>query len=376
MSQQNQSEKILRLKRYIELDPHNTLLRIELGDLYFQDQEWEDAAVQFEAVVVPDSSVARSRLASVRLAQCRFSEAASLIQDLLEAGEKNAALHFNLGLALLFQSHFDKAGEQFIKAREEGLDHPDIDKYLTHSRHHEGALAAAMVHCEAWLASGGGAAAQAYLARLHFDGGEREAAHVAATTALAIDASEPEALAVMGALALEEQRFGDAAQAFEGILAQSPEHGRAWLGKGLGLLHERQFEPAIAALESAAARMPNHAGTTVTLGWAYLLSGAHAQAETALQRAIDVDRNFSEAHGGLAAVLAIQGRLEEATHAIAVADRLDPRNFGSVYAKAALLRAAGRDDSANALLQRALEAPLMPGVLPLFTSLKALLRAG
>jgi tetratricopeptide (TPR) repeat protein len=374
MSQQTQPDKIARLVQYLNHDPRNTVLCVEIGDLYLQSGEPDKAADYFARGAELGGKVARSRLANVRLAQHRFADALDLLKALFDEGEADAALHFNAGLAAFHLGTYREAITHFMMACDKGAA-GEAEKYLAYASHYCGDVEAAIAHCQAWLGSGGGAAARAYLALLRFDEGDRASALAAALEALAVNPLEPEARAVLGAMALEEQRFDDAAQAFDEVLAINPDHGRALLGKGLGLLQRQQFAPGLDVLRAAAVRMSGHPGTMVTLGWACLLAGDQEEAETWCRRAIELDRNFAEAHGALAAVLASSGRADAAKQAAATADRLDPKNFGSVYAKAQLLRAQGRTATADELMRRALDTPPVPGAPPLFASLKTLFGA-
>jgi Tfp pilus assembly protein PilF len=62
------------------------------------------------------------------------------------------------------------------------------------------------------------------------------------------------------------------------------------------------------------------------------LDGAAANFE----RALSLDRNFAESHGGRAVVAALQKRTDVARESASVALRLDPNCLSALYAKAIL----------------------------------------
>ena len=92
--------------------------------------------------------------------------------------------------------------------------------------------------------------------------------------------------------------------------------------------------------------MPTHVGSWHVLAWAQLLSGELDAAEENFNRALDLDRNFAETHGGLASVAAIRGEKTKAEHLIDVALRLDQDCLSAKFAQSVLVGNAG--DSAKA----------------------------
>lgn len=355
---------IRRFAAYLQADPDNQTLLLELGDLYHQAGESAEALTYLVRLLELDagSLVAQSRIASVYLSQHRFAEAADILQSLAASGERSAALDHNRGIALFFQDRFSEAAGCFAAAREAGIDSAANAKFLAHCLHHEGDLDGASAACEAWVASDADPASRAYLSLLSFDQGDRERARVLSQQVLAEAPDSADANAVAGALALEDQDIDGAGGHFNTVLAQQPDNGRALLGLGLTLLHREDHPAAISAMRRASVNMPGNAGTAVALGWTLLTGGDLAGAEENFRVAIELDRSFAEAHGGLAAALVHLQRLDEAKQAIAVANKLDAANFGAVYAQAALLKLDNRSDLADRLIARALQqAPVAGG---------------
>ncbi|MDM5179179.1 tetratricopeptide repeat protein [Massilia sp. CCM 8695] len=364
-----------RFESFLSSDPDNASLLTQLGELYLQAGKLDQALEAFQRVIAltPGAAVAHGRLATVYLALHRFGEAGASLQGLIDGGENDAALFHNLGLALYYQERYADAAKAFASAQQYGIDNANNARYLAHCLHHEGDLDAANAACEHWVSIAGDPDSNAYLSLVNFDMGERERAGALAQQVLAEHPDSVDANAVAGALALEKQDIDAASASFERILSQRADNGRAWLGLGLTLMHKQNNVDAIAAMTRASVCMPGHAGTLIALGWAKLNAGDAVGAEQAFRDAVDADRNFAESHGGLAAALVTQGRIEEAKLAMTLANKLDSANFGSVYTQAALLKLDGRAELADRLIERALRQSPLEGTPTLFEHLATFL---
>ncbi len=116
--------------------------------------------------------------------------------------------------------------------------------------------------------------------------------------------------------------------------------------------------------------MPDNSGTIVALGWARLAARDARGAERTFRQAVAVDRNFAEAHGGLASTLALQARVDEAQQEVRVALRLDRAGFGASFARAVLLKIRGKEELAKELLAKVLQQAPAEGAQPLIEHLR------
>jgi Flp pilus assembly protein TadD len=89
-------------------------------------------------------------------------------------------------------------------------------------------------------------------------------------------------------------------------------------------------------LERAVTNLPAHIGTLHALGWCQLMRRELAQAEQTFRKALALDRNFGESHGGLAVASALQGKKSEAEEGVQRALRLDPESLSARYAEMVL----------------------------------------
>jgi tetratricopeptide (TPR) repeat protein len=345
-------QSITKYESYVRADPHNGLLWLELGDFYHRARRFEEAIACFERCLAesPDTVSARSRMASVRISQNRFSDAQAILLELLRAEPENSALHFNLGLARFYQDQWSEANDCFSRALSLGLKSRDNLAYLTRSLHHLGKMREAIEFCSQWQAQAKDDESQAYLALLEMDDGNMARAQELAQEVLTRDPENLHASTVIGSYSVEQQEMETAEKLFQNILRREPENPRAWLGLGLVRLYRQEHVGAIVALEKAVQLMPDHSGTIVALAWVRLAAKDLPGSEKTFRKAIAVDRNFAEAHGGLASALALQVRVDEARQEVRLAHGLDAQNFGGHFAQAVLLKIRGKDEMAKKLL--------------------------
>jgi tetratricopeptide (TPR) repeat protein len=152
---------------------------------------------------------------------------------------------------------------------------------------------------------------------------------------------------------------------FEDVLAAHPQLGRGWLGLGLTKLQRSRVQDAITDLQRAAQCLPDHIGTWHALAWTHLLQGDAIASRAIFERALALNRNFAETHGGLAAVAALQGRTKDAHASIRRALKLDSQTMSVRYARIVLLQRAGRHREAQAVLDDVLDRPAPDGGAPL-----------
>lgn len=369
------SDPIARHERYLAADPANPLLLRALGDLYHQAGQLEQALGCYEKCLAQDAgdAAAQSRIAGVRISQQRFAEAEQALQALIDRGDPDPVLFHNLGVSLYHQQRWADAAAALQKARDGGLEEPDTLRHLAYALHYLGDTARALEICDAWLRLAPSASAAGYRALLQMDDGDMAAAVASANEVLAAEPDNANANLVRGMWATEQLEIDDAAGRFERLTRAEPDDPRAWLGLALVQLYRQEHAAAIASFERALTFMPDNVGTIVALGWAQFTHNEIVAAEKTFRRAIGIERNFGEAHGGLAITLVWQNRRMEARREIALARRLDPKGFGLVYARSVLLALEGRRAQGEQLLAKNLERSVRPDGLTLVEGIRVFL---
>jgi Flp pilus assembly protein TadD len=166
-----------------------------------------------------------------------------------------------------------------------------------------------------------------------------------------------EALVARATVALAEGDTATARDCLRPALAVHADDGRTWSTLGMASLQARDLVAARSQFARASQLMPGHVGTWHGLGWSCLLLQDRPGALSAFQQALRLDETFAESHGAVGLVLALGGRMEEAEHHLARADRLDRRNLTSRYARA-LVRGQVQDLQAlRQLAEKLLDRP-------------------
>jgi len=358
---------IEQYENFIKSDPGNYHLWLKLGDLYHGAGRFDEAIASFEkcAMLAPENPVCISRKASVLISQHQFKQAERELIGLLKGGESSPELAHNLGLALFYQHRWEEAQKYFEQARENGLSAANNLDYLARSYHQQSMWDDAIKACEDWYALTGDINAQGYLAMLEMDRGHMDQALPIAERVLEQQPENVDAAAVVGTASIEKQDMVRAQSVFDRMIKNQPNNPRAWLGSGLVKLYQHQVQPAIKDLNKATQFMPDNAGTMVALGWAHIANKDFTRAEATFRKAVEIDRNFAEAQGGLASALVFQNKIDEAKEIIKFARRLNPQNFGGAFAQSLSIKLRGKDKAAIDIVARLLEQEPLPGAKPL-----------
>jgi predicted Zn-dependent protease len=332
---------LVRRLGQLEHDPGNPSLVLEIADLRTRLGEFDEAETLLLAALAqgPADPRLQSQLATTYIASARPEKAIQLMQPLVAPAEAHPALRYNLAYALLLAHRAAEARDQLLAA----LDHreavPETRLLLARALHHCGDVEEAEKHIEAYLADhAGDAEALGTAALIHYDANHPERARETARQALRADTHDLGALVTLGSLALGEQNRAAAEDYFTRAVARHPTSGRARSGMGLTAMLGLDFDRAFEQLERAVQEMPGHVGTWHSLAWCQILKGDLAGAERSLGRAMALNRNFGETHGGLAVVHVLQGKADVAEGEVKRALRLDPTCFSGRFAQSLLLQ--------------------------------------
>ena len=351
----NSPSRLSRLLGLIELDPGNVVLRLDAIREAFAVGEWDAARRLLDdgLLAYPGEPQLQGLSGFSHLQAERYNEAEQALRAAL-VHVKSAELGFNLACALFLQRRYADALEQLRDPLyfSEG---PLGAVLRARCLHHLSRPEEAIVDLEKHLGSSPeDAEAHGLLALLLYEKGSSGTARGHVDAALQRDPRQIEALLALASLQSERRELDAARKSFSAILRVDPRCGRAWLGLALLDLRELRMDAAKSNVQIAASHMPEHIGTWHVLGWTYIMLGDIAGAQTAFERALSVDHNFGETHGGLAVIAALQNRPEETRLGIKRALRLDPQSLSAKYAEFLLLQRQGRHDDAKAVLDTVL----------------------
>lgn len=194
------------------------------------------------------------------------------------------------------------------------------------------------------------------------------------TNVLALAPDDPEAVRMLGGVALRRGKYTKATECFRKVLAVWPEDDDLRIGLGIALYEQGEIDEAIRHLRRACELAPASASASFNLGEALAREAHTAEAVQALQRALELDPAHGSARLSLARAQANLGRIDAAVAGFREVLRRDSGNAEGWFGLSNLNTV--RFDSADvASLQRALARPDLSGrdyELLAFTYAKAL----
>lgn len=355
--------RLKRLQRYVEIDPDNISLLVDLTDaaLVVGDVALARGAIQRALDLQPGGGEMLHRLSSVALAEGNYEEAVSLAQRLLAEGNRALGIRYNLALALVWSGRHAEAKMHLQKLMERVVELPMVPPLLIRVHHALGEMKEAIALARSFAERDGGVEVAGMLSLLLIDEGDFVSARKWAENVLAADPKNIDALLAAGSAALSEQDPSAACTFLERAVSVAPGNGRAWVGLGLAALLKRDLGVARNQLVRAVQYMPSHIGTWHALAWVELLQGDLDAAEGHFVHVLEMNRNFAESHGGLAAVAAARGDWPAAEERARIARRLDPNSFATHYVDLLKVKVAGDPERRQAFLAQIAGRQLFPG---------------
>jgi tetratricopeptide (TPR) repeat protein len=344
-----------RLLALLEQDPTNLMLMVDAADAALAERRpevAEDLLARHERLrPLEPRGENLAGLAALQLG--RHAQAAAAFQRLVDRGPGGPAIRFNLAWARAMLREPEAALAALDEETARAL--PQAAMLKVQLLHERGELEQAAELAQSSLPihpdHDGLKAAVSVLA---IDLGDLELAARCAAGA----GDHPDALTTLGTLALGEDRATEALAMFDAALAQAPAVPRAWIGRGLAKLLSGQSEGAPADLDRGAEMFGDHLGSWIAAGWAYFINHDLAAARARFEKALAIDPNFAESHGALAVLDLLEGRAEEASRKIDVAQRLDRSCYSAALARVLMAASSGDQQAAGRIFDLAINTPV------------------
>lgn len=356
-------EKFNRYMQFLETDPENINLLIDAAHCAYDIGQFNDVAslTHRGLSIAPDNNTLRVLQALATLAQGKPQEAAVLLQRLVDEGEHDSVIRYNLAYCRALNHEYAQALELLDDAEAELQNLPQMTHLKIKALHFLGNLDDAIASGEKALTIvPQDATIHGLLSSLYIDDMNFDLAKQHAEQAIASGKAIPEAHASLGTFALSEQDDISALQHFEHAIQIKPNSGRAWLGKGMTEMLQNRLEPAENTFNTALEHMPKHLGTWHALAWCQIAQHNLDDAEKTLNKAMEIDENFAETHGALAIIAVLRGNLDAAKLSIRRALGLDNQSFSGLFAQALLLKHQGRAESSQKLIDGMLDQAILP----------------
>lgn len=346
-----------RLRKFLAQDPNNIRLIQDAAEVAYELSDLAEAQALLDrlAALGPLGEEQTNLAGLVALRQGRYDDAIRHFADLRDSRVPGSAIRFNLAWASAMAKRREEAlallDDATLKVSQEGpwlkiqlLHHlGQLDEGLALGKH----LSVDHAHDARLMGA---------LAIMALDAGDLAQARAYAVAAR----DDLNGIATLGLLRLGEGDTAAADECFAHGLAQRGDNPRLWIGRGLSLLEQGQTEEAARDLEKGAGLFETHTGTWIASGWARFAAGDEVAARAHFQRALALDPNFAEAHGGLAVLSILAGDIEQGRQGAQIAIRLDRRALGAQLAQILLLEQRGETRAAETLRRTALNMPVGP----------------
>lgn len=352
---------LARLQQYsawLQRDPGNASLYRQCADAARELQRYDLMLEIVDAALARDPGNAALRFdrATAQIGLRDFRSALATLADVPTASEEQQqALDANRALCHFMLGEHAQALPHLVSDYERGHRTPQSLFMLVRAHHFLGQLseAVAIANANAEAAAQDARLAGAY-ALLFLDAEDAGAASRWAATALRLDPRSIDGNVTDGTLSIMRLQTDRAERLFKTALEAGPETARAWIGLGTLAMLQKDLPQAETHFERGLKTLPGYVGGWHMLGWSQLLRKDLQAAEQSFNRALALDRNFSETHGGLAAIDALNGKVESARQRLEIATRLDPQCMSAQFAAAVLADPTLRGAGAQEILQQAL----------------------
>jgi tetratricopeptide (TPR) repeat protein len=333
------AQSLARLQGYLATDPGNLTLRAELFAAALGSGNFALAQQQTTWVLsrTPTDFVWRHRLATLDMAQLEWEEAGFILQSLLDEGQTDPVISYNLAYVDFARGRVAEAAVRLRPMlRQPVAALPGVLPLLMRCLHRSGEVDEALALFDLHAGANPSEQACGVASLLAIDGGRIAQAKALAENALAREPAQHEARVARATVALGERDADRALADLSVAVRGHPTDGRILSAIGMAQLLKLRLEEARAAFLQAVQYMPGHIGTWHGLAWCELLRKNLPAARNAFESALALDESFGESHGGMAVVQALGGEPVAAAQSIRRANGLDPSGLSARFAQAVL----------------------------------------
>ena len=294
--------------------------------------------------------------AQVQLRQNDANGAVESLQTALRNDPDNAVAHYQLGTAFAQQHNDNRAEAEWREAVRLRPDLTDAQRSLAAMELRRGDVDAILqtaqqiITGQPYSADGFILKGIADLARQKYSDAQQDAEQAAQRAP-----QNPAPLIQMGNIQLAQKHYADAEKFYRQALDKDPSSAEGLSGLMNTYFAQKQFDQAIAAANAQIAKSPNNANFYDLLGTA-LFNGKKdlPGAEAALHKAIELDKNNSDAIEKLGKVQVQQGAADKALALYQQSIKDNPRDVTFYILSGELYEAKKDWDHAKGMYQQAL----------------------
>ena len=199
------------------------------------------------------------------------------------------------------------------------------------------------------------AEAQAYLAEVYADLGQKTTALEIARLAVTLNDSSPFAHRDLGYALEKNRKYHEAVAEYQRASQLHPRLAQPYIDLGRIHMSHNRYKDALSAYEKATVVDPNSAHAYDALGWAYFQTGDHQRAAVVFEKAVEVDPTFASAYGHLGLTYYVLRNYEDAITAYKKAFDLGADELEYYYELGLSYVYLDRCDEARPWLEKAIE---------------------
>jgi len=269
------------LKKALELNPRNDRAYLELGRLYKDQGQFQQAEEYFKKALEFNSKndEVYFKLGSLYRDQGQSQQAEEYFKKTLELKPRNDRAYLELGRLYRDQGQFQQAEEYFKKTLELK---PRNDR----------------VYLE--------------LGRLYRDQGQFQQAEEYFKKTLELNPRNDRAYLELVWLYRDQGQFQQAEEYFKKTLELNPRNDRAYLELGRLYKDQGQFQQAEEYFKKTLELNPKNDQAYVELGWVYLRQGQLSQAKECLEKGLAFNPSNERLYGALAVIYEVTGQAARA----------------------------------------------------------------
>jgi tetratricopeptide (TPR) repeat protein len=300
-----------------------------------------------------DSLVYRGQ---IQLRQGNAGGAVDSLQDALRNDPNNAVAHYQLGIAFDQQHADDRAEAEWHEAVRLKPDMSDAQEAIARVQLRRGDIegllqtAQQLINAQPPVADGFLLRAVVEVSRQRFTDAETDL-----RKAMELAPASPAPYVQMGAMRLAQKQFGEAEKFYQQALEKDPSSAEGLRGLMAAYIQDKQVDKALAAANEQIAKSPNNSSFYDLLGTVLFESRKDTKgAETALRKAVELDKTNSNALVKLGKVQIAEGAADQALATYQQSIKDNPREVTFYILAGEIYESKSQWDQAKSMYQQAL----------------------
>jgi tetratricopeptide (TPR) repeat protein len=292
----------------------------------------------------------------IQLRQNNAGAAVDSLQEALRNDPNNAVAHYQLGIAFDQQHADDRAEAEWHEAVRLKPDLTDAQQALAQVQLRrgdtEGLLQSAqqLISAQPPVADGFLLRAVVEISRQKFTDAEADL-----RKAMELAPSSPAPYVQMGAMRLAQKQFGEAQKFYRQALEKDPASAEGLRGLMAAYIQDKQVDKALAAANEQIAKSPQNSSFYDLLGTVLFEAKKDTKgAETALRKAVELDKNNSNALVKLGKVQIAEGAADQALATYQQSIKDNPREVTFYILAGEIYESKAQWDQAKSMYQQAL----------------------